>query len=349
MKKIIFKISIIAIFSGVMLNKANAQNDADPAVTSCSFANSPIQIGQETFLCIFVTNAGFTTNVASGSIGLQITLPVTAEYKSYPESIAAISGDYAGKFNWTYNSTTKVFTGTLNSDILPGDGGMILFNVKGNQTGNSIPSAADLLLLNPPAYPNDNNTNNDLAASMSVTSGTLPISLLSFNAVKQTNAVKLNWETSTEINSNYFDVLASSNGVNWKSIGTVKAAGNSSIKQQYLFTDNAPVKGMNYYRLKMVDIDAKFGYSLTRTVGFSTGSTLTIQPNPTTDRVYITSDDIANIKYVAVYSSEGKLMNVVNNFATGNSIDMQTYAPGVYLLKIIYKDDHTETERIVKK
>jgi hypothetical protein len=349
MKKIILKISIVVILLGVMLNTANAQNDADPAVTSCGFANSPIQIGEETFLCVFVTNAGFTTNVASGSIGLRITLPVTAEYKAFPESTASISGDYASKFNWIYNSITKEFTGTLNSDILPGDGGLILINVKGNQPGNTIFSAADLLLLNPPSYPNDNNTNNELDASMGVTSGTLPISLLSFNAVKQSNTVKLNWETSTEINSNYFDVLASSNGVNWKSIGTVKAAGNSSIKQQYNFTDNAPVKGMNYYRLKMVDIDAKFGYSLTRTVGFSTSSAITIQPNPTADRVYITSDNIANIKYVAVYSSEGKLMNVINNFATGNSIDMQAYAPGVYLLKIMYKDGHTETERIVKK
>lgn len=350
MKKILLiKLSIITIFSGGMINTANAQNDADPAVTSCGFENSPIQRGEQTVLCVFVTNAGFTTNVPSGSIALRISLPAGAEYTAYPESLAALSGDYAGWFNWTYSSTTKQFTGALNRDILPGEGGMIIINLRGNQTTVAKNSSADIILLNPPSYPNDNNTNNDLGASLSVTSGTLPITLFSFDAVKQSNAVKLNWVTTSEINSNYFEVQASSNGTSWRSIGTVKAAGNSSAKQQYTFTDNSPVKGINYYRLKMVDIDAKFKFSLIRTVSFGTSSSITIQPNPTTDKVYITSHNLSNIRSVLVYSGEGKLMQVLNNFTAGNSIDMQNYAPGVYIFKITYKDEHTETERIVKQ
>lgn len=348
-KTILTKISIIAIFLGAMSNKATAQNDADPAITSCGFDKSVIHIGEQTLLSVFVTNAGFTTNVPAGSVALRISLPATGEYTAYPESMAAISGEYASYFNWTYSTGTKQFIGTLNHDIVPGEGGLIIIDVRGNQAAAPRVSFADLILLNPPAYPNDNNTNNDLGAAIGVTGGTLPITIFSFDAIKQNSSVKLNWVTATEINSNYFDVQASSNGTNWTSLGTVKAAGNSSIKQQYTFTDNSPLKGINYYRLKMVDIDAKFGYSLTRTISFSTGSSITIQPNPTTDKVYITTDNIAAIRSVLVYSGEGKLMQTVNNFASGNSIDVQTYAPGVYLLKIIYKDEHTETQRIVKQ
>lgn len=350
MKEIILKISIIAIFLGVILNTAIAQNDADPAVTSFGFAKSPINVDEVTTLTVFITNAGFTTAVPAGSIGLRISLPAGAEYGAFPESLAAVSGDYHDKFNWTYDTESKQFMGVSNQAIAPGEGGMVIIAIKGHIVVASRNSSASIVLLSPPSYPNDNTTNNDLSASMGVTAGgTLPIKLFSFNAVKQNNAVDLNWVTSTEINSSHFDVQASSNGVNWKSIGTVKAVGNSSTKQQYNFTDNAPVKGVNYYRLKMVDIDAKFGYSLTRTVSFSTGSSITIQPNPTTDRVYITSADISSIQSVLVYSSEGKLMQTVNNFAVGNSIDMQSYAPGIYLLKIIYKDEHTEIKKIVKQ
>ena len=66
-----------------------------------------------------------------------------------------------------------------------------------------------------------------------------------------------------------------------------------------------------------VDLDAKFEYSLTRTVSFSAVNTITISPNPTTDKVFITSGDNATLQFVSLYSLEGRLMQTLNNFKLG--------------------------------
>lgn len=351
MKKIILiKTIIIAFCPGLIINTAIAQNDADPAITSLSFSVSPVEISHETELTVFVTNGGFTTAVPAGSIGLSVILPIDGEYAAFPESLAAVSGDYMNKFNWTYNSSSKTFYGVSNQEILPGDGGTIVINIRGYIVSSSTNSQANIVLLDPPSYPNDNVTNNSLTATLDVTpGGTLPLKLFSFNAAKQNNVAKLNWETSSEVKSSHFDVQTSNNGTNWTSIGTVQAAGNSDIKKQYSFIHSTPLRAVNYYRLKVVDIDGKYGYSDTRTVGFNTNSTITVLPNPTANEVYITSANATTIKIVLVYSTEGKLMQTADNFTSGSSVDLSGYATGVYLLKIIYKDESTQVERVIKQ
>ena len=96
----------------------------------------------------------------------------------------------------------------------------------------------------------------------------LPVKLSSFLVQKTDNAVKISWSTEQEINSSYFVVERSADGRNWNNIATVNAAGNSSIRMDYSIYDNAPMKGINYYRLKLVDKDGKYDYSVTRTVCF---------------------------------------------------------------------------------
>jgi len=351
MKKIlIIQTLIIALFSSAIINTANAQNDADPAVTSLSFAKSPLEVDEETTLITFITNGGFTTSVPAGSIGVQITLPSGAEYAAFPESTAALSGDYVGMFNWTYDVQTKSFTGISNQDILPGEGGMVVINIKGYIVVDTRTSSADILTLSPGSYPNDNPTNNNLTSTLEVTpGGTLPITLLSFNTVKQNNIVALNWQTSHETNSSYFEVQTSKNGTSWQTIGNLPATGNSSNTIRYSFTHNTPAKGINYYRLKLVDIHGRFEYSLTRSVSFSSNTTITVSPNPTADKVFITAGNDAAIQSILVYSSDGKLMTRVTSFTLSNSVDLSSFAPGIYLFKITDKENNTKIIRVIRK
>ena len=87
------------------------------------------------------------------------------------------------------------------------------------------------------------------------TTSTLPITLSSFKPVRESNAVKLNWSTSSESNSDYFEILKSTDGKKFMAIGIVKAANNSNALLNYSFKDVNPVKGANYYQLNMVDLD----------------------------------------------------------------------------------------------
>ena len=53
----------------------------------------------------------------------------------------------------------------------------------------------------------------------------LPLTLVAFNAVKKQNAVELNWATTQEQNSSYFEIERSKNGVGFTAIGIVGAIG----------------------------------------------------------------------------------------------------------------------------
>ena len=141
----------------------------------------------------------------------------------------------------------------------------------------------------------------------------------------------------------------SRDGSKFESIGRVNAAGSSSAAKSYSLIHSSPVNGINYYRLKLVDANGTFKYSTVRTVKFSTTKSITIMPNPTADRVFITSNDGGILQSVGLYSVNGKLLQLINDFNLGKSIDLSTYAPSVYILKLIDKDGNTEVIKVVKK
>ena len=179
--------------------------------------------------------------------------------------------------------------------------------------------------------------------------GPLPVSLIDFSATKQNKLVDLNWQTANEQNSSYFDVEFSRDGGKFESIGRVKASGSSTTLKNYSLKHLSPVNGLNYYRLKIVDVDASSKYSAVRTVKFSNSTSIAIMPNPTADRIYLTSNEGGTLQSVDLYTISGKLLQHVNNFTLGKSIDLSTYSPSVYILKLIDKNGSTEVIKVVRK
>jgi len=85
----------------------------------------------------------------------------------------------------------------------------------------------------------------------------LPIELLYFDAKIKNNKVICNWITATEINTDYFVIQRTINGIDFEDVGIIKAAGNSFNNISYEFEDPSPLDGISYYRLKQYDLDGK--------------------------------------------------------------------------------------------
>lgn len=130
----------------------------------------------------------------------------------------------------------------------------ILKDVNGGNVVFTTVASADVASL---SFGNGFGTNNMafIASLRARTNAVLPVTLASFRPIKEVNAVKLLWTTSSEKNSDYFEVLKSTDGSIFKVIGFVKAAENSNQILTYSFKDLNPVKGNNYYQLNMVDLD----------------------------------------------------------------------------------------------
>ncbi|MFK7775735.1 MAG: T9SS type A sorting domain-containing protein [Saprospiraceae bacterium] len=137
----------------------------------------------------------------------------------------------------------------------------------------------------------------------------LPVELTFFQAVQQNTHAHLQWETASERNTSHFSVERSINGVDFIEIGSVTGSGDGIIVNQYTFKDIAPVNGINYYRLKIVDHDYSFEYSNIEVVVFDTESSIQLYPNPIEKTIQLKGLDIEtdNVQ-LEIIDRNGKLI-----------------------------------------
>jgi len=180
----------------------------------------------------------------------------------------------------------------------------------------------------------------------------VPVNLIYFTAKKQgTNQSLLDWATSSEQNSQQFDVYRSTDGgQTWVKIGEKAAAGNSNTEKTYSLVDESPKTGRNYYRLKMIDKDGTFKWSVIRWVDFGdiTPVNIVLYPNPVVNTLSI--NGLQNAKEVVVYDAVGRLVAKDVVVATTHDIDMSRMAKGLYHVVVLGKDgSRLATEKVVKQ
>ena len=159
---------------------------------------------------------------------------------------------------------------------------------------------------------------------------TLPVKLVSFDAKKINNTVKLSWQTSSEHNSDHFDVEKGKPGGTFVKIGEVNAAGSSNQLLDYQFTDDQPDKGFNLYRIKQVDIDNKSEYSSVRWLKFNDEkSELSVFPTITEGTIFIQSNEKTIVELYNLHGNRLLIKEISNN----DQIDLSKYAAGVYVLR----------------
>lgn len=170
-----------------------------------------------------------------------------------------------------------------------------------------------------------------------IVTGSVPITLLSFTArLYNNNQVKLNWQTTAEINNDYFDVQRSTDGINFNSIGRVAGNGTTFIPHNYSLIDQHPVAGFNYYRLRQVDFDGHFTYSHIERIEIKKAETVTAyynNQNNTIQLLFTDGQDNLNIK---LYASNGQLVKSAKaaNNTISYTLNLPALATGVYMLQL---------------
>jgi hypothetical protein len=173
----------------------------------------------------------------------------------------------------------------------------------------------------------------------------LPVNLLTFEAIKKTKQVLLQWITENELNADKYFVERSADGINYTSIGIV-AAFNNSTKNNYSFIDMQPLTGLNFYRLKMMDKDGSFRNSPVRKINFNkTSDDFSIYPNPVTaDKLYVSST--GKITSALLYDAAGRVVKLYTLSSRSNTLDVGGIAKGTYQLKV-FTVNATHTEKII--
>jgi hypothetical protein len=187
-----------------------------------------------------------------------------------------------------------------------------------------------------------------LNASGVGTISVLPVLLTGFNAELAGTAVNITWMTEQETNSNDFEIERSVDGVKWELIGTVAAKGNSSTISDYTFTDNAPVNGINYYRLKMVNLDNSFNYSGIKIVRTTSVNKISFFPNPAQTVVNVSLVQSENQSTIQLLNISGQLLaEQKGNGGTTVSLNVQQYPRGMYVIRVVNTDGTSASDKIV--
>lgn len=181
--------------------------------------------------------------------------------------------------------------------------------------------------------------------------GTLPVELLFFKALATTSQIKLTWATASELNSDYFQIEKSSDGLNYETLLQVSAQGNSTSRVDYETYDEKPKIGKSYYRLKEIDVDGKEIIYQVVLVDFTGERNTSVYPNALRNGESITLELNFVPEYpleVSVFDLSGK--TIEKQVLTKSSLTLPVQlSKGMYILKVISPEYKSTSKFIVRE
>jgi hypothetical protein len=134
----------------------------------------------------------------------------------------------------------------------------------------------------------------------------LALTLIDFKALVMATSVELSWTASNEVSFEGYDVERSADGSYFYTIGSVPATDTLSV-ETYTWPDNAPLAGVSYYRLRMINKDGSFTYSLVLEIDRNAPKGISVFPNPVTNHTIILSlaGEPAGTYLITLYATNG--------------------------------------------
>ena len=175
-----------------------------------------------------------------------------------------------------------------------------------------------------------------------LTSGGLPITLLSFNAKCFNGNTNITWSSATETNNDFYTLENSIDAKNWNFVANIQGAGNSNEVLNYQYTNEKTLGGLSYYRLKQTDFDGKSEiFSPVSVICSSVQSeNLTFYPNPFNSELVINYNNLdENNARIRIIDILGKIIieNTIPIFEGSNNylLNLQDIPNGLYSVEFI--------------
>ncbi len=201
--------------------------------------------------------------------------------------------------------------------------------------GQSNPGLREVLA---PAVPFSHaiNPTNEHIWLLAYDNSPLPIELLRFDArAIDGRQVHCTWTTGTEIDNDHFTVERSHDGTRFEEVGTVPGAGTSFVPLEYDLVDQAPYRGLSYYRLRQTDLDGTRTWGQALPVWFADqGPVVSVFPNPNTGQFTILRSDAADALPLQLLDASGRVVRhwIIPEGMERQWVDLGT-ASGLYTLR----------------
>ncbi|MBO3698907.1 hypothetical protein [Roseivirga sp. E12] len=200
-------------------------------------------------------------------------------------------------------------------------------------------------------------TNGQYYTLGSIEVAALPITLISFEAtVHNSNQVKLDWVTASEVNNAFYTIERSTNGTDFETVGRIDGAGNSDVLLYYTYIDTKPVNGLSFYRIKQTDFNGKFDVSEMRSVRIKSEfkSSYKAYPNPVlqgeTLRISYSIERDQTLR-LTVLNSKGQMVLRKEEQALSSAeyieISTKAFQKGLNLIRILDENQQVVTLKVL--
>jgi hypothetical protein len=171
----------------------------------------------------------------------------------------------------------------------------------------------------------------------------LPVNFISVMATKQSNAIAVTWIVGYETAVRNYEIERSADAVRFVKIGT--AIGNGQLR--YTFADAAPLAGVNFYRIKAIDLNGSFKYSTVIAISTNDKGKVQVYPNPVKDVVAITG--LSGKGDIGIFGTDGKLIDRILVQSNTLTYDASRLKQGTYVLRYQDGDKAMQNIKIVKQ
>ena len=221
--------------------------------------------------------------------------------------------------------------------------GKVTTHIAGNDYAESIKISGSRI------YLGGISNNNVFTVVAYQNSSVVPLQLISFSGKNINNKVQLSWVTENEINTSHFDIEKSGDGMLFFKKGETTAVNNSGINK-YTFTDDQPLNGLNYYRLRQVDLDGKFTYSPVVRIFTDKGlQQVSVYPNPANEFIYITYAGNKDKITLSIYNVQERLISKQTVKAGSiNKIRVHQLAKALYFIELT-DGELIQTKKFIKQ
>ena len=178
-----------------------------------------------------------------------------------------------------------------------------------------------------------------------------PVTWLGLNAELTTNGVAVTWKTSSEYNSDYFQVERSTDGGDFETLGYVKGAGTTQAINTYNFLDMQHAGNSLRYRIRQVDFDGHFSFSNEVELVVPTEQLFAF-PNPASDLVTIMLPQVDESMNLQILDMSGKIWyreHIEYAPQDGKQISVSELPDGVYVIMLNFRDGRKQSLRLVKQ
>jgi hypothetical protein len=172
-------------------------------------------------------------------------------------------------------------------------------------------------------------------------------SLLRFNAVAVNNKMALlTWRTSTGGDTREFIIQRSTPNSAWLTLDSVAVKSKDSGTARYRYVDPSPQRGINDYRLMLINDNGSSSLSSVQQVRIKGPRNLALFPNPARSNLLLIADPgITGV--ISLYTESGQLVRQQYMSGTELNLPLTNLPAGVYHLVIKESDGTVEDRHIL--